>query len=333
MRLRTWDQKRLSEIQNPIKKLRFGKPFQVVRYPDDNQRIYKTVPMKIPSDWRPDLNYSARTAEGRINFDALPANTKGDFCGVLLLKKGDPMAQANTDPAALRELLDEALPQFSALLDDETIAAVAQKPVSYLPGFRYVGPRLHEGNSCVILGDCAHTVKPYFGLGANSALEDVEELEEYLQANPDSLGQAIREFSQHRAPESKTLVRISRDLDRPGALGFLVFILPIILDSMFGKFFPKLFQPNIITMLQKDGYTFQQVARRKRLDRLVQFLVLAAGVTGSGIVAILATRAAAILVGVKQRTIWGTVLGFASLPTLVKRMIPKENKELQKNTE
>jgi kynurenine 3-monooxygenase len=246
----------------------------------DNQRVYKTVPLKIPTDWRPDLNYSVRTS--RINFDALPANDKGSYCGVLLLKKDDPLAQANVDPAELRKEMDESMPQFSALLSDETIAAVAQKPVSYLPRFRYVGPRQHEGNSCVILGDCAHTVKPYFGLGANSALEDVEEFADHLQANPGYVGPAVQSFSRQRAPETKTLVRVSRDLDRPGLLGFVVFILPIILDSIFGKLLPQVFKPNIITMLQMDSYTFQRAARRKRLDRLLQVCLLIAGFVAAG---------------------------------------------------
>jgi hypothetical protein len=83
------DQQRFRAM-NPLQRLRAGRPFRVKRYLDDNQRIYKTIPMKIPKDWRPDLNYSARTKEGRINYDALPANENGEYCGVLLLKKRRP---------------------------------------------------------------------------------------------------------------------------------------------------------------------------------------------------------------------------------------------------
>lgn len=271
------DQNRLTQM-NPLKRILVArKAFKVKRYVDDNQRIYKTIPLKLPSDWRSDLNYSGRTA--RVNFDALPANNRGDYCGVLLLKKGDPLAKGNTKPADLRKLFDDLLPQFSVLLDDDVLATAAKKPVSYLPGFKYAGPRLHEGDHTVLLGDCVHTLKPYFGLGANSALEDVKVLGEVLKANPDS-AQAIRKFSQLRAPEAKTLVRVSRELDRPGTLGFVVFILPIILDAIFGKLAPFLFKPNIITMLQREGHTFQQAARRKRFDRVGQILILGAGLVG-----------------------------------------------------
>lgn len=92
---------------------------------------------------------------------------------------------------------------------------------------------------------------------------------------------AIHSFSKHRAVESKKLVQISRELDRPGALGFFTFILPIILDAIFHKLLPKVFGPNVITLLQRESMTFSQVARKKRIDRLLQVVLL--GGTGMGV--------------------------------------------------
>jgi len=92
-----------------------------------------------------------------------------------------------------------------------------------------------------------------------------------------SLGEAVEVFSKKRAIEAKKLVSISRELDRPGALGFVTFILPIILDAIFHKSFPKIFSPNVITMLQRDDLTFKQVARKKRFDRIGQVLLLSGG--------------------------------------------------------
>ena len=136
--------------------------------------MFTSTPFKVPSKWRNDLNYSARSKDGRILFDSLPADLIGNQCGVLLLKKSDELAQENCDPKKLREVFDEVLPQFSVLLDETTIDGIAKKPPSLLPSFRYATPRLHQGDRTVILGDAIHTVKPYFGLGANSALEDVQ---------------------------------------------------------------------------------------------------------------------------------------------------------------
>jgi len=273
--------RRLRKSINPIKRSFAETPFRVTRYKDDNRRVYKTIPMKLPGDWRPDLNYSARSKGGGMNIDALPANREGNYCGVLLLKEDDPMAQPNVKPETLRTFLNEKLPQFSPILDDEVVAQVAKKHSSSLPAFRFVGPRLNHGDHTLILGDCAHTVKPYFGLGANSALEDVSILSDCIDDSSNNMIEAIHEFSRRRAKDSETLVKISRELDRPGFLGTITFIIPIILDSIFNKINPTLFAPNIISMLQRDDMTFNQVARRKRLDRTIQVAILCSLATGA----------------------------------------------------
>lgn len=149
-------------------------PFTVVRYEDDNRRIFKKIPFRLPNDWRRDLNYSVRSEGGRVLFDALPANDRGDYVGILLLRGDDEMAQADVDPIKFRDFLDEVVPGFNSMFEDETIIAVAKSASSPLPLFRYVTPRMHQGKRTVLLGDCAHTLKPYFGMGANSALEDVK---------------------------------------------------------------------------------------------------------------------------------------------------------------
>ena len=261
-----------SDLKNG--ELKPGNKFKVTRYVDDNRRIYKTVPLKLPADWRHDLNYSART--NRFNIDALPADSKGNYCGVLLLKEDDALAAADTDPKELRKFFDENLSQFSSLIDDEEMATIAKKKPSFLPSFRYVSPRLHHNSRTVLVGDCAHTVKPYFGLGANSALEDISVLGDVLSMSQGNIsdGKVVQEFSRLRAKEAKSLVEISRNLDRPGKLGVLTFIFPLIVDSIFNKLAPSIFAPNIFGMLQNDALTFESIQRRKRIDRVSQSVAL-----------------------------------------------------------
>mmetsp|Transcript_7474 Transcript_7474/g.16957 ORF Transcript_7474/g.16957 Transcript_7474/m.16957 type:complete len:646 (-) Transcript_7474:100-2037(-) len=301
-----------------IEKWRYGSTFHTKRYVDDNQRVYKTIPIKIPSKWRNDLNYSARSKDGRILFDSLPADANGNQCAVLLLKRDDELAQENSDPKKLREVFDEVLPQFSALLDDNMIEDVAKKTPSFLPSFRYAAPRLNQGDRTVILGDAIHTVKPYFGLGANSALEDVQILKRSIESTT-TMKEATHLFSKHRANESRALVEISRELDRPGLLGVFTFIVPLVVDSIFNKILPKLFSPNTIAMLQKRENTFCGIRRRKRLERVGQVSILGSLFTALTISARQLIRTLSRVTGKRNTTVAATLVASLSAIALAKK--------------
>lgn len=272
---------------NPLLRPFVAKPFKVKRYTDDNPRVYKSVPIQLPSDWPCDLNYSARSTGG-ITLEALPSDANGSLCALLLMKPEEELAQANVEPAKLRALFDKEFPQFSALIDDEEMERVATKSASTIPSFRYAGPRLNMGKRTLILGDAAHTVKPYYGLGANSAFEDVLYLSQALDdatvgsnGKEESIPKAVDLFSNRRSGDASALVMMSRNMDRPGKLFFACFILPIILDGVFHKMAPKLFGPNMFGMFQKD-LSFQQIQRKKRLDRILQVGIIGSMLTAVG---------------------------------------------------
>lgn len=283
--------------------------FHVVRYEDDNAKVFKTLPMSLPPDWRPDLNYAARTADGRVYMDALPRADGGRYCGVLILRADDELAQPSS-AAALRALLDEAVPQFSACIDDDAVAHAAARPAHRLPNFRAVAPTLHHGSVALMLGDAIHTVKPYFGMGANSAFEDVIVLRDALDgaaAAGAPLGAALPAFSDARAADARTLVRLSRDLDRPGVAGAFTFIIPVILDAIFHRLAPRLFAPSTILMLQREGVSYRDVAARKRQDRALQLVVLAAALGAAGLAARAALGAAASALRAPAAALLGAV--------------------------
>ncbi|KAL7532979.1 hypothetical protein ACHAXR_004973 [Thalassiosira sp. AJA248-18] len=301
-----------------FERLRYGPSFHVKRYVDDNQRVYKTIPIQVPSKWRNDLNYSARSKDGRVLFDALPADAGGNQCAVLLLKRDDELAQENSDPKKLQQLFDEVLPQFSPLLDDDMIENVAAKAPSFLPSFRYVAPRLNQGDRTIILGDAIHTVKPYFGLGANSALEDVQILKQSIESS-NTMKEATHLFSRNRAYESKALVEISRDLDRPGLLGVFTFIIPLVVDSIFNKLAPSIFSPNTIAMLQKSENTFRGLRRRKRLERVGQLATLGTFFTALTMSAKQLIRALSRVTGKRNTTVTATLIAGMAIIAFAKK--------------
>jgi kynurenine 3-monooxygenase len=124
-----------------------------------------------------------------------------------------------------------------------------------------------------------------------------------IESSGPNFKDAISTFSDTRAPEVATLVQISHDLDRPGALGTVRFLVPIILDGIFSKLLPSVFAPNIIRMIQSEEITFKEAASRKRLDRVRQLGLLGTGLLG--------------LVSGGQHMIMGRLAGFVLLPSLV----------------
>lgn len=97
-----------------------------------------------------------------------------------------------------------------------------------------------------------------------------------LEESGDDLAAALPLYSRLRAPEARDLVELSRGFDRTGVAGFFGFILPLIVDSIFHGALPSVFAPNTIAFLQREGFTFRSIRRRKALDRVMQAAVLGA---------------------------------------------------------
>jgi len=308
---------------HPLRRLLFDKPsFRVKRFVDDNQRVYKSIPISFPKHWASNLNYSARSTNNRAALEALPSDANGNYCALLLLRPEDELARAECDPKVLREFFDVEYPQFSPLIGDDVMADVAKKGASALPGFRFAGPRLHEGGRTVILGDAVHTVKPYYGLGANSALEDVSILSDALNSTPD-LPSAVQQFTKQRAADSRALVTLSRGMDRPGKIGTMRFILPLILDSMFHKLAPKIFDPSMFGMFQMEGVGFREIQFRKRRDRLLQALVIGTGISLFGKGVKYSVKSLAKATGLSDALIGAGMLSSAVLVGLVRNIAAK----------
>jgi kynurenine 3-monooxygenase len=86
-------------------------------------------------------------------------------------------------------------PMLVPYIHEQSYGQFAAQAVSLLPVFKHCGTTLHISNSTVLVGDAIHAVKPYFGLGANSALEDTIVLRRALDASPGDRGRAFAAYS------------------------------------------------------------------------------------------------------------------------------------------
>ena len=265
-----------------------GSRTRTVRFADLNERRFKTVPLhpSLVDGTSSDLNWGYRNKTLELGMDALPT-MEGEMVAVLLTKPGTDgyrRIDALDDAESSREFFAECMPPLLPYLREAELERFAQRPIARLPSFQLVEGDVHRSlpsGGVVLLGDAIKAVKPYFGQGANSALEDVTVLDSCLAESDDRPDAACAAFTRRRAGDARALVRISRGFDRPGRIGTLRFILPLLIDLQLNKFMPWLFSPPMLRALQDERYAFAAILRRKRLER-----VLLVGMLGATFVAL-----------------------------------------------
>lgn len=163
-----------------------------------------------------------------------------------------------------------------------------------------------------------------FGLGANTALEDVQILSDILTNTPDlsqNLHVAVSEFTKQRAADSRALVTLSRGLDRPGKLGTMRFIAPLIIDSMFHKVAPKIFAPGMFGMFQMESIGFRDIQRRKRLDRVLQSVAILSGMSLAGVGLRYLVKSLARMLGIKDVIVSGCLAALLGVAGVTRRVV------------
>lgn len=247
-----------------------------VRFEDANERRYRTISMRGDAA-ASDLNWGFRNASADLGMDALPTR-EGGHVAVLLFRPGSPVATAleSAETAAdARAFFGEYAPALLRYVGDRDLERFARRDTGRLPSFSKIDGRLHRGR-VVLLGDAIKSVKPYFGQGANSALEDVAVLDACLEYADDDGAAAAAAFTAARAEDARALVDISRGFDGRGAWGTFRFVAPLVLDARLHRWLPRLFSPPLLRAIQNEASDFAPLKRAKRRERAAQALGLAA---------------------------------------------------------
>lgn len=118
----------------------------------------------------------------------------------------DQMAELGKSPSTLPDFFDKHFPGVTDLIPrDDLIASFEASP--HLPLISLKCKPYHYGSSCVVVGDAAHAMVPFYGQGMNAGMEDVRILFSILDkhAQLDETNDPSGEYMTSTTPEFQRL--------------------------------------------------------------------------------------------------------------------------------
>jgi len=144
---------------------------------------------------------------GQFMLIALP-NTDKSFTCTLFLPFEGKLSFASLDTAErIRAFFKELFPEIISLIPDITEQFFAN-PTSSL-----VTIHCHpwSKNRCLLIGDAAHAIVPFYGQGMNAGFEDCRLFIKMLDHNPSSWEALVSDFSNSRKNDTDAIAKLALD--------------------------------------------------------------------------------------------------------------------------
>ena len=170
---------------------------------------YKEIHIPPAADGSPQLDTKALHIWPRRQFMLMGlANTDNGFTGTLFFPfEGQESFESISTPEEVERLFKkhfkDAIPLIPNYIDQ-----YFGNPTSSLVIVR-CSPWVH-GNKCMLMGDAAHAIVPFYGEGMNAGFEDVEVFMELLEQHPGKeQGFILKEYHRLRKPNGDAIADLS----------------------------------------------------------------------------------------------------------------------------
>ena len=140
-------------------------------------------------------------------FIAIPS-LDGSFTCTLFMPAAQ-FASLEATPSNLEPFFEENFPGVTYLIHPAALRqSFDENP--HLPLISITCSPYHYSDACVIVGDAAHAMVPFYGQGMNAGLESVRVLFQFLDTKTDR-AEALAEYSKFRAPDAKAINKLALD--------------------------------------------------------------------------------------------------------------------------
>ncbi|KAF2201507.1 kynurenine 3-monooxygenase [Delitschia confertaspora ATCC 74209] len=159
------------------------------------------VPPSSGGDFRLPPNYLHIWPQDEAMFIALP-NLDKTFTSTLFLTRSG-FEELDKDSGAMIDYFNDKFPGVVPDLITEDELRKQYTTNQHLPLISIKCSPYHYGSSCVIVGDAAHAMVPFYGQGMNAGLEDVRVLFEFLDQYP--ANEALANYTKQRTPDAQAI--------------------------------------------------------------------------------------------------------------------------------
>ena len=160
------------------------------------------VPPTPEGDFCLPPNYLHIWPQDEAMFIALPNLDKSFTATLFLTRSGFEQLDAS---GKLVEYFNAKFPGVVPDLITESELQMQYSTNQHLPLISIKCAPYHYTSTCVIVGDAAHAMVPFYGQGMNAGLEDVRVLFDFLDQYPNDRARALAEYSAQRIPDASTI--------------------------------------------------------------------------------------------------------------------------------
>ncbi|KAI9594568.1 hypothetical protein BDF19DRAFT_444066 [Syncephalis fuscata] len=144
----------------------------------------------------------------------------------------------------------------------------------------------HYKDKCVILGDAAHSMVPFYGQGMNAGMEDVTILQEMLLRYPNSLGDALDAYTAFRHDDATAICDLAmyNYVEMRAHVRSPLYLIRKKIEGQLYRLFPSYVVP-LYTMVSFTTIRYSEATRRS--SRQGRWIWIVTGITVGVVLALL----------------------------------------------
>ncbi|KAF3924751.1 hypothetical protein AA313_de0209587 [Arthrobotrys entomopaga] len=244
---------------------------------------FQMPPHPITGDFQLDPNHLHIWPRQTFMFIALPNQDKSFTCTLFM---PESMFKDIVGPEALLEFFNKEFPDVVGLIGEEKLIADYLKNQK-LPLISVKCNPYHYRNKCVIIGDAAHAMVPFYGQGMNCGFEDVRVLWEHI-ANNLTISEALDSYTLERHNDCIVIndLAMNNYVEMRASVTSTSYLFKKWFQEFLYNWFPFLGVRTLYSMISFSNIRYSEVVRRvKRQERVLGVfgrVVLVGGVLGVG---------------------------------------------------